>query len=207
MVRYCAPDTIDVHWESTGELLRCVAFCRHPRRNASSRSRQRAHDRSGKFFTVPCISTKGKSVAMRYADWRVASHELNKGARRQRRSRLRSTMSACSPEPRRCRSWSRAGEQASSAILSATPLGDGLPALPSNSPVDTGIFLATSSSGRSKRRYTMISAWWLVLAFLVGAYSGVLVMAIMSAARDVAKQPVRRAAVRAHLRRTAADAP
>jgi hypothetical protein len=54
----------------------------------------------------------------------------------------------------------------------------------------------------------MISAWWLVLAFLVGAYSGVLVMAIMSAARDVAKEPVfRRASVRAHLRRTAADAP
>jgi len=52
----------------------------------------------------------------------------------------------------------------------------------------------------------MISAWWLVLAFLVGAYSGVLVMAIMSAARDVAKEPIRRAAVRAHLRRTTADA-
>jgi len=50
----------------------------------------------------------------------------------------------------------------------------------------------------------MISAWWLVLAFLVGAYSGVLVMAIMSAASDLAKEPIRRAAVRAHLRRTAA---
>ena len=53
----------------------------------------------------------------------------------------------------------------------------------------------------------MISAWWLVLGFLVGAYSGVLVMAIMSAARDVAREPVRRASVRAHLRRTATDAP
>jgi len=67
-------------------------------------------------------------------------------------------------------------------------------------------FLLQAHQGEGKWRYTMISAWWLVLAFLVGAYSGVLVMAIMSAARDVAKEPVRRAAVRAHLRRTTADA-
>src|SRR5437773_11616750 len=58
-------------------------------------------------------------------------------------------------------------------------------------------FLLQAYQGEGKRRYTMISAWWLVLAFLVGAYSGVLVMAILSAARDVAKEPVRRAAVRA----------
>ena len=78
--------------------------------------------------------------------------------------------------------------------------------MPLRSRGDMGIFLAAGSPGEGKSRYTMISAWWLVLAFLVGAYSGVLFMAIMSAARDVAKEPVRRAAVRAHLRRTTADA-
>lgn len=53
---------------------------------------------------------------------------------------------------------------------------------------------------------TMISAWWLVPTFLVGGYAGMLVMAIMSAAREVAERPVPKRALRAHLRRPAVDA-
>src|SRR5438067_2454825 len=95
------------------------------------------------------------------------------------------------------------------------PLGDSVeyiypvtkaPCCRSNPEALRAYFLLQDHQGEGKWRYTMISAWWLVLAFLVGAYSGVLVMAIMSAARDVAKEPLRRAAVRAHLRRTTADA-
>lgn len=52
----------------------------------------------------------------------------------------------------------------------------------------------------------MISAWWLVPTFLIGGYAGMLVMAIMSAAREVTKAPSAKRAVRAHLRRPAVDA-
>jgi hypothetical protein len=52
----------------------------------------------------------------------------------------------------------------------------------------------------------VISAWWLVPTFLVGGYAGMLVMAIMSAARDVVREPLPKRAVRAHLRRPAVDA-
>ncbi len=51
----------------------------------------------------------------------------------------------------------------------------------------------------------MISAWWLLPTFLLGGYAGMLVMAIMSAAREVTREPLPRRAVRAHLRRPAAD--
>jgi hypothetical protein len=39
----------------------------------------------------------------------------------------------------------------------------------------------------------MVSAWWLILAFLVGAYAGILVMAIMTVAKDLPKKPARTA--------------
>jgi hypothetical protein len=51
----------------------------------------------------------------------------------------------------------------------------------------------------------MISAWWLVPTFLVGGYTGMLVMAIMSAAREVTREPFPKRAIRAHLRRPAVD--
>jgi RsiW-degrading membrane proteinase PrsW (M82 family) len=49
----------------------------------------------------------------------------------------------------------------------------------------------------------MISAWWLVPTFLVGGYAGMLVMAILSAAREVTREPFPKRAVRARLRSTA----
>ena len=42
----------------------------------------------------------------------------------------------------------------------------------------------------------MISAWWLILAFLLGAYAGILVMAIMAVAKDLPKKAVRTPALR-----------
>jgi hypothetical protein len=42
----------------------------------------------------------------------------------------------------------------------------------------------------------MVSAWWLILAFLVGAYAGILVMAIMTVAKDLPKKPARTPALR-----------
>jgi hypothetical protein len=51
----------------------------------------------------------------------------------------------------------------------------------------------------------MISAWWLIPAFFVGGYVGMLVMAILSAAREVTREPLPKRAIRAHLRRPAAD--
>jgi hypothetical protein len=43
----------------------------------------------------------------------------------------------------------------------------------------------------------MVSAWWLLLAFLVGAYAGILVMAVMAVAKDLPKQVVPARVVRA----------
>ncbi len=43
----------------------------------------------------------------------------------------------------------------------------------------------------------MVSAWWLLLAFLVGAYAGILVMAVMAVAKDLPKQAVHARVVRA----------
>jgi hypothetical protein len=37
----------------------------------------------------------------------------------------------------------------------------------------------------------MVSAWWLILAFLLGAYAGILVMALMAVAKDLPKRAVR----------------
>jgi hypothetical protein len=37
----------------------------------------------------------------------------------------------------------------------------------------------------------MVSAWWLILAFLLGAYAGILVMAVMTVAKDLPKKAVR----------------
>jgi hypothetical protein len=45
----------------------------------------------------------------------------------------------------------------------------------------------------------MVSAWWLILAFLLGAYAGILVMAIMAVAKDLPKKAVRAPA--SHARR------
>ena len=42
----------------------------------------------------------------------------------------------------------------------------------------------------------MVSAWWLLLAFLVGSYAGILVMAVMAVAKDLPKQAVRARVVR-----------
>jgi len=42
----------------------------------------------------------------------------------------------------------------------------------------------------------MVSAWWLILAFLLGAYAGILVMAIMTVAKDLPKKPARTPALR-----------
>jgi hypothetical protein len=47
----------------------------------------------------------------------------------------------------------------------------------------------------------MISAWWLILAFLLGSYAGILVMALLAAARDLPKEVMREPALRAALRR------
>ena len=52
----------------------------------------------------------------------------------------------------------------------------------------------------------MISAWWLVPTFLIGGYVGMLIMAILSAAREVTKEPLPKRLVRPHLRRPAPDA-
>ena len=46
----------------------------------------------------------------------------------------------------------------------------------------------------------MVSAWWLLLAFLVGSYAGILVMAVMAVAKDLPKQAVRARVVRARHR-------
>ena len=38
---------------------------------------------------------------------------------------------------------------------------------------------------RGARRGSMVSAWWLIVAFLAGGYAGILLMALMSiASRD-----------------------
>jgi hypothetical protein len=50
----------------------------------------------------------------------------------------------------------------------------------------------------------MVSAWWLIVAFLVGAYAGILVMAIMTVAKDMPKKAVRAPAF--HARRRALHA-
>jgi hypothetical protein len=42
----------------------------------------------------------------------------------------------------------------------------------------------------------MVSAWWLLLAFLIGSYAGILIMAVMAVAKDLPKQAVRARAVR-----------
>jgi hypothetical protein len=46
----------------------------------------------------------------------------------------------------------------------------------------------------------MVSAWWLILAFLLGAYAGILVMALMAVAKDLPKKAVRAPAFRARHR-------
>jgi hypothetical protein len=46
----------------------------------------------------------------------------------------------------------------------------------------------------------MVSAWWLILAFLLGAYAGILVMAIMAVAKDLPKKVVRAPGLRARHR-------
>jgi hypothetical protein len=46
----------------------------------------------------------------------------------------------------------------------------------------------------------MVSAWWLMLAFLLGGSAGMLVMAIMALAKDLPKKEMLRApALRGHL--------
>ena len=46
----------------------------------------------------------------------------------------------------------------------------------------------------------MVSAWWLLLAFLIGSYAGILVMAVMAVAKDLPKHPVRARVARARHR-------
>ena len=46
----------------------------------------------------------------------------------------------------------------------------------------------------------MVSVWWLLLAFLIGSYAGIVVMALMAVAKDLPKQPVRARAIRARHR-------
>jgi hypothetical protein len=46
----------------------------------------------------------------------------------------------------------------------------------------------------------MVSAWWLILAFLLGAYAGILVMALMAVAKDLPKKAARAPAFRARHR-------
>jgi len=43
----------------------------------------------------------------------------------------------------------------------------------------------------------MVSVWWLLPAFLVGSYAGILVMAVLAVAKDLPKQAVRARVVRA----------
>jgi hypothetical protein len=69
----------------------------------------------------------------------------------------------------------------------------------------SGMLLAALASEPERTEGPMISAWWLVPTFLIGGYAGMLVMAILSAAREVTKEPLPKRAVRAHLRRAAAD--
>ena len=45
----------------------------------------------------------------------------------------------------------------------------------------------------------MVSAWWLLMAFLLGGSAGMLVMAIMVMARDVPKVQVRTPVLRVTL--------
>ncbi len=42
----------------------------------------------------------------------------------------------------------------------------------------------------------MVSAWWLILVFLLGAYAGIMVMAVMAVAKDLPKKAVRTPALR-----------
>jgi hypothetical protein len=42
----------------------------------------------------------------------------------------------------------------------------------------------------------MVSAWWLILAFLLGAYAGILVMAVWAVAKDLPKKAARAPALR-----------
>ena len=51
----------------------------------------------------------------------------------------------------------------------------------------------------------MISAWWLIPTFLIGGYAGMLVMAILAAAREVTMEPLPKRLGRPHLRRSAAN--
>ena len=192
---------------------------KHVGRSACRCSREPARTTGAVNSPQPCISNTASSAERRRTSWRIVWHEVNNFAASRAGSR------SCPKERRRS-----VTEQAKARLLPADPipgnatgpaargaalLGDLSPTQPCDEgpglPVERSriraYFLLQHLQGEGKRRYTMISAWWLVLAFLVGAYSGVLVMAIMSAARDVAKEPVRRASVRAHLRRTAADAP
>ena len=67
------------------------------------------------------------------------------------------------------------------------------------------MLLAAWTAVRGAMEDRMISAWWLVPTFLIGGYAGMLVMAIMSAAREVTRDPLPKRAIRAHLRRPAAD--